>query len=262
MASEPEVPLAGGIRHAQTVRAGNTVRKPAGPWTPAVHALLDHLVTRGFPAPKPLGIDEKGREILSYIEGRASIWPWPEFFKRSEAVEHVGKTLRRYHDLVADFVPPNDAVWQDCDRAMPLPGEIICHCDFGPYNLVWANENIVGVVDWEWARPAPATRDLAYAIWMTVPLRTDEDADAMGYDHTPHAWERIKAFLAGYGFVDRTAVLQAVLALQREYRAKIENLGAAGKEPWKTFRDIKLHERNMRDHAWLRANLDMLLRDP
>jgi aminoglycoside phosphotransferase (APT) family kinase protein len=30
------------------VRAGATVRRPAGPWTPAVHALLAHLADEGF----------------------------------------------------------------------------------------------------------------------------------------------------------------------------------------------------------------------
>src|SRR5262249_49783642 len=42
----------------------DTVRRPAGPWTPAVHALLTHLHAAGFHgAPRPLGIDEHGREI-------------------------------------------------------------------------------------------------------------------------------------------------------------------------------------------------------
>jgi hypothetical protein len=30
------------------VRAGDTVRRLAGPWTPAVHALLTHLADKGF----------------------------------------------------------------------------------------------------------------------------------------------------------------------------------------------------------------------
>jgi hypothetical protein len=38
------------------VRVGDTVRRAAGPWTPAVHALLAHLVAKAFPgAPRPLG---------------------------------------------------------------------------------------------------------------------------------------------------------------------------------------------------------------
>jgi Ser/Thr protein kinase RdoA (MazF antagonist) len=237
---------------------GDTVRKPAGPWTTTVHALLDHLNARGFPAPKPLGIDERGREVLSYIEGDATIWPWPEFFRNPTAVAHVGQTLRRYHDAVADFVPPSYAVWQDSDHALPRTGEIICHGDFGPYNLIWRNAQIVGVIDWEWARPAPAMRDVAFAAWMTTPLRTSEDRHAMGFDAEPHAKERLMAFMSGYGISDRRSLLDDVLRLQLEYRDKIERLGSAGKEPWKTFREIKLHERNRRDHAWLRENFERL----
>lgn len=52
------------------VRAGDTVRRSAGPWTPAVHALLAHLADKGFAdAPRPLGFDEQGREVLTFLEG-------------------------------------------------------------------------------------------------------------------------------------------------------------------------------------------------
>jgi hypothetical protein len=50
----------------QVVRVGDTVRRPAGPWTPAVHALLTHLHNVGFSAgPRPLGVEELGREVLT-----------------------------------------------------------------------------------------------------------------------------------------------------------------------------------------------------
>jgi hypothetical protein len=48
------------------VRVRDTVRRSAGPWTPAVHALLAHLADKGFTgAPRPLGFDEQGREVLT-----------------------------------------------------------------------------------------------------------------------------------------------------------------------------------------------------
>lgn len=56
-----------------TVRHGDTILRPAGPWTPAVHALLRHLEEVGFPAsPRVVGdgYDGQGREVLTYIEGR------------------------------------------------------------------------------------------------------------------------------------------------------------------------------------------------
>src|SRR5260221_6573384 len=63
--SGTEIPLAGGNMSSGVVRVGDTVRRPAGPWTPAVHALLAHLHAVGFDgAPRPLGVDERGREVL------------------------------------------------------------------------------------------------------------------------------------------------------------------------------------------------------
>ena len=53
------------------VRIGDTVRRSAGPWTAAVHALLTHLATKRFTAaPRPLGFDEQGREVLTFLEGQ------------------------------------------------------------------------------------------------------------------------------------------------------------------------------------------------
>jgi hypothetical protein len=43
-----ELPLGGNLNDA--VRVGNTVRRRAGPWTPAVHTLLRFLEAEGFPA--------------------------------------------------------------------------------------------------------------------------------------------------------------------------------------------------------------------
>ena len=251
-----EEPLSGGARLGHVVRVGDTVRRASGPWTPAVHALLAFLNARGYPAPKPLGIDTSGREILSFIEGEPTTWPFPEFFKHPGAVEHVGDMLRRYHEVVAEFVPPPDAVWQECDQAQPAAGEVVCHCDFAPYNLIWRNEQIIGVIDLEWARPAPPIRDIAFSAWMTVPLRNGEDREVMSFDHLPLVRERLIALLSGYGMADRRKVLEHVLALQLEFRDRIRS---GTREPWIFFRSIGLHERNVRDHTWLMENFESLL---
>ena len=51
-------------------RIGSTVRRPVQPWTAAVHVLLRHLADVGFDgAPRVLGVDDQGREILDYLAG-------------------------------------------------------------------------------------------------------------------------------------------------------------------------------------------------
>src|SRR5262245_24987269 len=71
-----EEPLSGG-GVSGVVRIGETVRRPVGPWSPAVHSLLDHFEGSGFEAPRVLGTDIAGREILSFIEGDAAVVPVP-----------------------------------------------------------------------------------------------------------------------------------------------------------------------------------------
>jgi hypothetical protein len=70
-----EQPLTGGNVSVGVVRVGDTVRRPSGPWTPAVHALLRYLGSAGFDgAPEPLGIDAQGREVLPGARDRRPHW--------------------------------------------------------------------------------------------------------------------------------------------------------------------------------------------
>lgn len=72
------------------VRIGDTVRRPVGPWTPAVHDLLNHLAAVGFPgSPRVLGIDDADREILEFVPGEAGCLsaanPLPAWFRTPES---------------------------------------------------------------------------------------------------------------------------------------------------------------------------------
>lgn len=69
MMSSDEEPLVGNVT-AGVVRVGDTVRRPVGPWTDAVDAVLAHLREVGFAgAPRPFGRDERGRQVLEYVAG-------------------------------------------------------------------------------------------------------------------------------------------------------------------------------------------------
>lgn len=65
-----EVPPAGG-NMGGAVRVGTTVRRPSGPWSATVPRLLRHLREAGLDwVPEPLGVDEHGRDVTSYLPGR------------------------------------------------------------------------------------------------------------------------------------------------------------------------------------------------
>lgn len=65
-----EEPLAGGNLNPEIAKVGTNVHRTAGPWTPAVHELLDHLARSSYPAPRAIGMDDSGREVLTFIPGR------------------------------------------------------------------------------------------------------------------------------------------------------------------------------------------------
>jgi hypothetical protein len=166
-----EIPLDGGNMNSGVVRVGDTVRRPAGPWTSAVHALLDHLHAAGFHgAPRPLGIDEQGREVLTFIPGTV---PWPAHFHLldpDDRLQRATRLIREFHDAVADFTPPPHARWQ---TLIPADGaDIIAHHDLAPWNLV-VNDTQWAFIDWDIAAPGTRLWDLAYAIHAFVPLSAD-----------------------------------------------------------------------------------------
>src|SRR5262245_21022678 len=87
--TQQEIPLRGG--NVSTVhRVGDTVRRNTGPWTPAVHAMLRHLEYVGFTgSPRVLGVDERGREVLSYLEGECGEYPLARHWVTDEALVAV-----------------------------------------------------------------------------------------------------------------------------------------------------------------------------
>jgi len=67
---EQELALTGGRTTTGVVRIGNTVHRPIGARAAFVHALLRHLRARAFDgAPRFLGVDSVGREVLSFLPG-------------------------------------------------------------------------------------------------------------------------------------------------------------------------------------------------
>ncbi|HEX8001810.1 MAG TPA: phosphotransferase [Mycobacteriales bacterium] len=158
-----EIPLAGGVANAGlVVRAGDTVRRPVGPQTTAVEALLRHLERAGFDgAPRHLGYDERGREVLTYVHGEVAVETEPpDWVTTDEALVSTLRLMRRLHDATLDFVPPPDAVW-----AWPPPehrrGDVIGHNDACRENVVFRGTTAVAFVDFDFAGPATRAWDVA-----------------------------------------------------------------------------------------------------
>jgi hypothetical protein len=155
-------------------RNGAAVRRPTGPWTPAVHALLQHLEAVGFAgAPRVLGIDAQGYELLSYVAGEVPHAPLPSWARTDPALRSVARLVRRYHDAVRSFIPPPDAQWQA--TSSPTVGTLVCHNDLYPGNVVFRGGRAVALIDFDFAHPAPPLWEVAMAAWHWVPLMAPAD---------------------------------------------------------------------------------------
>ncbi|RZT88463.1 hypothetical protein EV383_5405 [Pseudonocardia sediminis] len=143
-----EIPLTGGNVSDGVVRVGDTVRRPATPSTPAVQALLGHLRDAGFPGvPRPLGLDDRGRAVLSFVPGEPVFPDRTAFHGTDDGLAGVGRYVRDLHDVLAGFVPPADAVWR-----VPIPDvgdHLVVHHDLAPW---WANAEHVDAHPQVWRR--------------------------------------------------------------------------------------------------------------
>ena len=189
MSQDPqaEVPLTGNVAIG-AVRVGNTVRRPAMPWSASVDALLAHFHNVGFvEAPQALGYDEAGRQVLSFVDGYVD--PDPSDLDISRLVD-VGQVIRRLHDASSSFTPPADAIW---NVAIPPDSEdLICHHDLAPWNLVRTSTQLT-FIDWDGAGPGSRLWDLAYAAHGFVPLSPGAPIS----DEV--AGQRLAALVEGYG---------------------------------------------------------------
>jgi phosphotransferase family enzyme len=218
-----ELPLGGNISAA--VRGGSTVRRRGGFWTPAVHALLEYLAQHGFEAPRPLGTDERGREVLSWVDGLAVPgWPdpFPEWIYSQECLRAAAQGLRRFHDLVEGFTPPAGSQWR---MPAPTPHEIICHNDWAPYNAVFRQRRPDVMVDWDMAGPGTRLWDAAWAAYMWIPLHPE----AVGFSLERGA-DRVRAFCADYGGLSPVELFE-ILLVRLRFSADFGRERAAAGDP-------------------------------
>jgi hypothetical protein len=255
--THPEEVLLGGLESGRVVKAGDTVRRAAGPWTPSIQALLGHLQAKGFPAPAPLGLDDRGREVVSFLAGRASNWPWPAPLLATSGAGQVGALLKRYQQAVADFAPPSPALWRHGAQTLQR-GEIALHGDFGPHNLIWSDTAPIGVIDFELARPGEPLEDAGFAVIRAAQLRPDEMTRPVGFEEPPDRAARLHAFAEGYG-ASPAALIDAAFSAQAGEIVRIVRLGGDGIEPWATFRRRGLEAQARRELGWLKANAASLL---
>jgi hypothetical protein len=213
-----EVPLLGGDVTIGVVRVGDTVRRPTSASTPAIHALLRHLESVGFTgAPRALGIDDRGREILSYVPGDVPTRPLPGWAATDRVLAGVGRLLRAFHDATAGFDLPPGVTWPVPGPLPPSvpaepPPEVVGHADVTPDNVVFRSGEPVALIDFDLAHPLSRCLDVVITARHWVPLVDPVDRPAVLTDADGAARLAVLCDSYGLGDDDRRQLVDVAIA--------------------------------------------------
>ena len=198
MGLEAEHSLTGGTTPG-VVRVGTTIRRPLHDRSLYVQSVLRHLESAGFEgAPRVLGTDQNGREILSFIAGEVVREPTHLSDAR---LRSAAKLIRRFHDATAG-------------TPLAAEAEVVCHGDLGPHNTVFDGDQAVALIDWDvYVAPGPRLHDLGHAVWCFADI---------GADGGPIAAQarRARLICEAYGWDDPNPVIDEITNRFRRARAE------------------------------------------
>jgi hypothetical protein len=233
----PEIPLAGGDVTEGVVRVGGTVRRPLGAHSPLVHALLRHLESVGFEgAPRFLGIDGAGREVLTFIEGEVAGDPRPAWVADEARLASVGRLVRAYDDAVTGFTVPEGvdvsggfAETPDMPPAPSYPAELVGHMDFTSTNIVFRDGAAYALFDFDIAKPVARVDEVLNAMLWWAPLLDPVDRDEPLREVDSVRRCRILADAYGMSDADRRRLVEvALLRTRRSWFAMRHNAETKG----------------------------------
>ncbi|MHA3704066.1 phosphotransferase [Jatrophihabitans sp. YIM 134969] len=261
--TEHEVPLPGGDVTEGVVRVGDTVRRPVGDHTPTVHAVLRHLEREGFDgAPRVLGVDDRGREVLTYVEGEVAGRPWPAWVGDEDRGVSVARLLRRLDDALEGFgLPPG----QPTDTTRPgLPDKpgpppwFLGHRDVTPENTVFRDGTAVALVDFDLLRPSTRVDEVVNLLlwWAGWTAPADRDPAFAGIDPAHRAAVLVDAY--GLSPAERELVVPlAVVTAVRSWASMQERAARFG-GGWARMWDEGIGDVIHRRELWLRDEADAL----
>jgi aminoglycoside phosphotransferase (APT) family kinase protein len=206
-------------------------------------------------APRYLGQDENGRDVLTYIDGDVPTLPHPAWALTDEALVSVAALLRRYHAAARSF-DPTPYEWPSAVPA-PYRGTLVTHNDPNLDNVVFRDGRAAALIDFDLASPASPLWDAALAARLWVPLRDPLDVPG---NLAARVGRRLRLFadVYGLGAADRRRLSAAVLATHTWCYDIIRAGVAQGRAGYQHYWTASAQEHDVRGRRWLEDNVDAL----
>ncbi len=124
--------------------------------------------------------------------------------------------------------PPENAEWSVASARSP----VVCHGDPQPPNFAWRRGQVVGLSDWDAARPAAPIEDVAYALLWFTPVNADDvELRRRGFEAVPDRRARAEALLEGYGWDQPVDLVEAAVSRHGQAIEEVVLLANRGHEP-------------------------------
>ena len=223
--------------------------------------LLAHLHAVGFTSvPKPVGVDDKW-ERVGYVEGTVPRLPLPDWAATDQALLGVAKLLRSYHEAAQSFPQAQTDRWRS---KVPehFKGDIICHQDVSPSNVVFVNGIPSALIDFEFAGPAHILWDIALAARHWAPLKDPKDLDPSL--EGSNSVERFGHFCDAYG-VDRSCRKKIIEAAITSLNMGLQVVREQVKREDVFYQMLWIRDYegiNRRSCSWLERNREFLVGEP
>jgi hypothetical protein len=257
----PEIALPAGDVTVGVVRVGDTVRRPRQDTSPLVAAYLGHLESVGFDgAPRYLGTDAQGRDVLTFLTGDVPGSPVEAWAAADAVLPGVARLVRRLHDASVGFdLPPRSVPAGRPEPTFP-PNEprLVAQRDVTPQNTVFRSGIAYGVIDFDLVGWTTRSVDLANTAAHWVPLCDPVDRASVHADVDVAG--RLRLLLDAYGrdVVSAPQFLEAAeLRFAGSYdimRWSAEHLGGGWARMW----DEGVGEVIERRLAWYRSSREEL----
>jgi thiamine kinase-like enzyme len=235
--------LAGGWgKDSKPVRIGNTVHRQPSERSAYVHQVLQFLEHVNFEwAPRYLGTDEQGWEVLSFIDGYVPHGQEvPQRTWSLETMRDIFGHIRQLHDLTSGS---ELAKGQEC----------ICHGDLSYANTVYRDGEAIAFIDWDWAHPGRRVDDVAYGLLQYLSIGEFEGEG--GPDECAYLAREL-AYAYGLDASQRGSIPARMLDLLLGTRDRQLQAIKEGRPSAIRLAEAGIPSHMLKRHAWLHENIE------